>query len=136
EDMTGSMEGIVFPKVFEECRSLLKDDAVLEFFGHISFKDEEDAKLIVDKVSLADDFVESCKRMNLCIRLSSKNETLLQKTLEIIKSDGGKGASKVCFYFEDIKKLASHKSCPEILISAALLDKLFKAIGEDNIAFM
>jgi len=136
EDMTGSMEGIVFPKVFEECRSLLKDDAVLEFFGHISFKDEEDAKLIVDKVSLADDFVESCKRMNLCIRLSSKDEIVLQKVLEILKTDGGNGASKVCFYFDDLKKLASHKSSPEIVISTGLLDKLFKAIGEDNIAFM
>ncbi len=49
EDLTGPVEVIVFPSVYERASSLLQQDAVVIIRGRISYKDEE-PKVIADEV--------------------------------------------------------------------------------------
>lgn len=48
EDLSGQIEGLVFPKVYEKTKSYLVEDALVEVQGHMSYREDEDAKLIVD----------------------------------------------------------------------------------------
>ena len=50
EDLTGSMELLVFPRVLAECRAALQENAVVVANGRVSVKEEEAARLIVEGV--------------------------------------------------------------------------------------
>lgn len=50
EDLTGSMEVIVFPRVLEECRDFLQDNAVVVLSGRVSVREDEPPKLIAEQV--------------------------------------------------------------------------------------
>lgn len=52
EDATGSFELIVFPRVFEESRELLRENEVLLISGSLSLREDEDPKVIADKIML------------------------------------------------------------------------------------
>ena len=56
EDLTGSMEIIVFPKVLEACRDALVDNAVVVITGRVSVREDEPPKLIADTVDAVDDY--------------------------------------------------------------------------------
>ncbi len=50
EDLYGTLEVIIFPKIYERCRSLLVQDAIVLVEGRISQREEEAAKIICDNV--------------------------------------------------------------------------------------
>ncbi len=50
EDLFGTTEVIVFPNVYERAFNLLNNDAVIVIRGTISFKEEEEPKLLADKI--------------------------------------------------------------------------------------
>ena len=50
EDLTGTMELLIFPRVLAECRAALQDNAVVVANGRVSVKEEEAARLIVEGV--------------------------------------------------------------------------------------
>ncbi len=52
EDLTGQIEGLVFPKIYDRFVNLLVADNLVVLTGKLSFREEEDAKLLVDTVQL------------------------------------------------------------------------------------
>lgn len=50
EDLTGTMELLVFPRVFAACRQLLQENAVIVAQGRVSYKEEEGTRLLVEAV--------------------------------------------------------------------------------------
>ncbi len=50
EDLTGQIEGLAFPKVYERCAPWLEPDQIVVVEGRLSFREEEDAKLLADRV--------------------------------------------------------------------------------------
>lgn len=50
EDLTGTMELLVFPRVLAECRAALQENAVIVANGRVSVKEEEAARLIVEGI--------------------------------------------------------------------------------------
>jgi len=50
EDLTGSMEAIVFPAVYEKYRNLLHLDSKVYIKGRIDYKEDEAPKLLVEEV--------------------------------------------------------------------------------------
>ena len=50
EDLTGQVECLVFPKVYERYVSMLSVDALVILDGKLSFREEEEPKLLVDGV--------------------------------------------------------------------------------------
>ena len=49
EDLTGQIECLIFPKVYDRCRPLLQTDTPLILTGHLSVREDEDTKLLVDR---------------------------------------------------------------------------------------
>ena len=50
EDLTGQIECLLFPRIFERYRKLLELDMPVLLTGHLSVREEEDTKLLVDVV--------------------------------------------------------------------------------------
>ncbi|WP_417081693.1 DNA polymerase III subunit alpha [Mobilibacterium timonense] len=51
EDYEGVMSAIVFPSVFEKYRYFLGQDAIVALSGRLSFREDQDPELLVDRVS-------------------------------------------------------------------------------------
>ena len=51
EDYYGEFELIVFPKIYDRVRELLKEDTIVAVAGNLNFKEEESPKVIVDKMT-------------------------------------------------------------------------------------
>lgn len=54
EDLYGQMEVIVFPNIFEQYANLLADDSQIIVEGRISIKEEEQPKIIADRIMALD----------------------------------------------------------------------------------
>ncbi len=50
EDLYGSTEMLIFPRVYEKYRHLLETDALVSVHGHLSVREDEPPKLLVDAV--------------------------------------------------------------------------------------
>ena len=48
EDLTGQLEGLVFPKVYERCLPLLTVDGLVILDGRLSLREDEEPKLLVE----------------------------------------------------------------------------------------
>ena len=56
EDLTGTMELLVFPRVLAECRAALQENAVVVAHGRVSVKEDEAARLIVEGIQPIDSY--------------------------------------------------------------------------------
>ena len=54
EDLTGQIEGLVFPKVYEKYATMLVPDELVILEGKLSFREDEDPKMLVDSVRRLD----------------------------------------------------------------------------------
>lgn len=52
EDLTGQIEGLVFPKIYEKYVPLLLADNLVILTGKLSFREDEEPKLLVDTVQM------------------------------------------------------------------------------------
>lgn len=50
EDLTGSIEGLIFPKTYEQVQESLSEDALVRIAGRLSIREEEEPKLLVESI--------------------------------------------------------------------------------------
>ena len=70
EDLTGSMEVIVFPKTLDRVRDIIKEDALVIIKGRISIKDDELPKIICESIEP----LEKVNSSKIYIRVKDLNE--------------------------------------------------------------
>lgn len=51
EDLTGQAEILVFPNVYERCKQYLTEDAPIVISGRLSFREDEEPKILCDAIS-------------------------------------------------------------------------------------
>ncbi len=56
EDMTGQIECLVFPRVYEKYQTYLQEDAAVAVSGKISVREEEAPKLLADRITPLEDW--------------------------------------------------------------------------------
>jgi len=56
EDMTGQIECLVFPRVYEKYQALLTADEIVAIKGRLSLREEEDPKIIVESIQRLEDW--------------------------------------------------------------------------------
>ena len=62
EDLTGSIEGLIFPKVFERIQGTIAEDDVVVITGKISVREEESPKILVDSITPLEQWSEENKK--------------------------------------------------------------------------
>ena len=143
EDIGGSMEILVFPKIFIDNSSKLTDGAILVFEGRLSVKEDEDVKMVCERVFTLEEYknnttdlkkTTSGKKTNLGLYIkfnSSKNEKLIDKCKNVLDvfSDG---ATDVYFYFQNENKVVRLKSF-KVSVNEPMLNELKRIVGAENV---
>ncbi len=138
EDLTGVMEMLVFPKTLEKCSTLIRENAVIIVRGKISAKEEENAKLLADKITDINEgeqeklMQDTSSNNGLWLRLASRNSKEYNDVLELISIF--EGATPVYFYIEDEKLRIKAPRKMWCTCTEQLLSELKKLIGNENVA--
>lgn len=131
EDMTGSMEVIIFPKLMPPYFKYIETGKAIFIMGHISVREDEAPKLLLDTAKRAAEVKsEREKRAGLFIRLSSSDCSEYEKISEITNQLKQNGDINLYFYFSDTKK---YFPVGKIKITDNTLTELKKIAGEKNV---
>ena len=143
EDLTGTMEVIVFPRVLDTYRDALQENAVVVIEGKLSVREDEPAKLMAETVTPIDRYDparpdgyrpdplrEAPKRLYL--RLPSRKGMVYQKVVNLLEIFDGD--MPVVLYLEDEKKKLA---APRRLYTSGhplLMQELGRLLGTENVA--
>ncbi len=62
EDLTGQIECLVFPRVFEKYQPLLQEDSIVVITGRLSVREEESPKLLAETITRLEDWKGNGRR--------------------------------------------------------------------------
>lgn len=130
EDVNGSVEVIIFPKLFTKYSNILYNGNVLMVGGRLSVKEEESPKIILDFAETAENVKSNqSKKTGLFIRVESETSSIYTRCNEIV-SDAEQGNVPLYFYFANSKK---YFPCKKISVDDNLLYNLKEIAGEQNV---
>ena len=149
EDLTGTMELLIFPRVLAECRAALQENAVVVANGRVSVKEEEAARLIVEGVqpieyydpnqSFGKNRVEKVRRetsggeaTGYFLTVPSRQGPEMHKVENLLCNIFDGGTVKVYFRFADTgqKALARHMAIKDDPLLRAELERI---LGKDHV---
>jgi DNA polymerase III subunit alpha len=134
EDLYGSIEIIVFPKVYERCKNMLVPDTIVLVEGRISQKEEEAAKIICDTVKS----IKKYAGKKLYIKINTELQPEIMEKLKRVLSEY-KGMQPVILVDEANKTngkslVMKADSSIWVEIDDKLLFDLKEVVGSDCVA--
>ncbi|MBR2952993.1 MAG: DNA polymerase III subunit alpha [Clostridia bacterium] len=130
EDVHGSVEVVVFPKLFTKYSNILYNGNVLMLGGRLSVKEEESPKIILDFAETAESIKSNQnKKIGLFIRVENEKSSIYVKCNEIVSS-AKQGNVPLYFYFANSKK---YFPCKKVSVDDNLLYNLKEIAGEQNV---
>ena len=159
EDIYGSIEALVFPKVLERSADLLTPGSAVKAHGRISFTEEKDPKLVCEyftapyspEAMLAQGARDGQSAASagggkapvqirgyntayrgLYLRVPSMNDPLCRKALQYIEVFDG--VTDLYLYALDEKKLVRAPARYRVAVNYALVAALKRLLGEENVA--
>ena len=136
EDKTGEIEVLVFPAVYSVCENMLSVSKLICINGKISSREDEQPKLIADRITPAEQFINSCKGKAICLRLDSRNKEILAKVMDAVSGYKTEQGSPLRLYFSDKRAMTAVRSVKAVTVSDKSLKCLADIVGQDNIRFM
>ena len=159
EDIYGSIEALVFPKVLERSADLLTPGSAVKAHGRISFTEEKDPKLVCEYFTApyspegmlaqgARDGQSAAPAgggkapvqirgyntayRGLYLRVPSMNDPLCRKALQYVEVFDG--VTDLYLYALDEKKLVRAPARYRVAVNYALVAALKRLLGEENVA--
>lgn len=123
EDMSGSIEMIIFPNIYKDCRNILENDTLVMVSGNLQSSDDE-LKLIVSNIKEIDE--NSFK--NLYIKMDYIRYNEIRK--DLIENHG---STQVVIYFSDKKKTVKLDKSLWIDQKSDIINYLKLKLGKDNV---
>ena len=149
EDLTGTMELLIFPRVLADCRAALQENAVIVAHGRVSVKEEEAARLVVDGIQPIDSYdpaatfgrnrVQRVQRevsgegvSGYFLTVPSRQCAEMHKVENLLCNIFDGGTTRVYFRFADTgqKMLARHMA---VVDDPLLRAELAQILGADNV---
>ena len=137
EDLSGSMDMLVFPNVFKEVSDIINENSVLIVNGTVSLKDEE-ATILADSIyeigSEEAKHILAAKKdpkYGLYIKVDGQNTAQFRQCCAVLARY--KGMMPVYFYLQDTKQYV--KAPPRLWMRESInaLDELKYVVGESNV---
>ncbi|MEE3333475.1 MAG: DNA polymerase III subunit alpha [Ruminococcus sp.] len=138
EDRYGSIEAIVFPNVFAEAGGLLAQGNVVEIFGRVNLREDEEPKVICNEIKRVDkdnvpviNAPKSKRPPKLYLRIDSLDSDMYKKAQRVL--DIFEGPVQVVFYLSDSKKqiLAPRKMW--VSLNDVMIKELRYQLGDENV---
>ena len=129
EDLTGSVEVIVFPRDYEVSQTALAEENKVFIRGRVSAEEDKDAKLICQEVTLFDDVPRE-----LWIRFDTRDQYLAveKDILDMIDRHGGRDT--VTVYIANPRMKKTFGAWYGVRADDALVKELKEKFGEKNVA--
>jgi DNA polymerase-3 subunit alpha len=130
-DISGTIEGILFPKTYARFRNGLSKNNMVFIRGKIQKDETRGTKLLVDEIRYPSEkeLVEKTRRLYL--KLSSKDSVEYDQVIELLAKYSG--VHECILYFADTKKSVSTLNRFGIDINDHLLKALKNILDESNI---
>lgn len=131
EDMTGSIEMVIFPSVYEKYRRILDEDVVIIAEGKLSSKDGVEYNLLVDKMRLLEKGIEEERIVKLRIT-EDLNSKEANKKIEFLKSLESEGTEimKILIYIEG---RAYKMNIKGVSLTTEMENDFKNIFGEENV---
>ena len=130
EDMTGSIEVIVFPKLYVKCSKIINEDSIIIMSGHISIKEEENPKVIAENIEPLKKNKKIINRVYIML-----NDNTCENDVESLKNLFLKysGKSPIYVVLKDSRK--KFMAPRELWVDANLefINEIKDAVGENNV---
>lgn len=131
EGVSGSIEIVVFPKLFAKYVNVFNNGAAVLIGGRISVREEENPKLILDFADTAENVkVNQTKKIGLFIRVESEASPEYKKCLDYIQTNANNGEIPLYFYFSTSKKYFPYK---KISADKSIIDGLREIVGNSHV---
>ncbi len=146
EDITGSIEVVVFPKTLIQHSAMFHEGNVLVVKGRLDLRDDEPAKLICEFVMSPEEALkeaptvtetntqptsEKKKKSGLFLRFKSEGceeQLAAEKFLTIFE-----GRTPLYYYFSDKNEYRTLPQSAFVDVNQPLLEELQRLLGEDNV---
>ena len=155
EDVFGSIEVIVFPKIYERQTQLFTEGNIILIHGRLSVREDEEAKLVCEsaepcppadakrKVSeqvrqasnaAAQPQKKTAKTPGLFLRFASETCPEIERAQRVL--DFFDGNKTVYFYYCDTKKYIRQPYSHSADVNAPMLKELRQILGENNVIYI
>ena len=143
EDLTGQAEIIVFPNVFDRSRKYLAEDAPLIISGKLSFREDEEPKILCDMIEPLEHGAKSKTKelpkvssglkadKKLYLKFSIGKDYLIDRVTPVLSKY--RGSVPVYTYNEEKKQTAVAPKNLWVDASDELMTTLKKILGNENV---
>ncbi len=146
EDVTGSIECLIFPKVYEASKACLLEDAIVVVSGRLSMHEEEEPKLILNRAETLEAYLQSERpaeklvaqsepttqeSRKLYLKFCLGKDYLLDRVKPILAAHSG--AVPVCIHIEETKTTAMAPQELWVTPDDGLLKELGEILGKKNV---
>ena len=130
EDLTGTMEVIVFYRTYEKYHQMLKEDSIIAIEGTVSLKEEEAPKIIANQIGDFGETVEKMAAVKKLVKLRISDNSQVEEVKKILKKYSGD--CEVRIYMPDGKVAKTTKEFnvkPEV----DFVEEMTLCLGKDNV---
>lgn len=143
EDMSGQIECLLFPTVFESIAPVLDDNVPLTIYGRISIHEDEAPKLVADKAEVLQKRV--CPAIDAGEEKNEKKNIRKGLYLKVPSDKSGEfdiskkilavfdGPTPVYFYFSDDSALKCAPKSMWVFLNDVMIKELRNKLGEENV---
>lgn len=140
EDLFGSVEVLVFPKIFDQYMNLLYEDSIVVIEGKVSMREEEEPKIIAEKIlplikktrhqkNMSNNKNGTNERLYLKICKNQDFRETFEKMKPILKRY--KGNVAVYLYLEEENKKLRANEDLWVTIEDDLIEELINLLGDE-----
>lgn len=131
EDLSGTIEVLVFPTLLRKFDSILQPDTIVVMEGNLDVNEDMPTKMRLEAVSLLSDADRQADNRKLYLQLSSDEKKKEEKIKNILKANPGN--VPVLLYYRDKKETMSAPSSLWVSLNEAVVEDLKALIGAENV---
>ncbi len=128
EDMVGTVECLIFPKIYEKDKAFLNEDSKIFIRGRVSVGDDPVGKLVCEEVI---PFSEIPNELWLQFRNQAYYKENIDRVMAILRDSEGK--DRVAMYLKEEKAIRRLSENWKVCADAELRKKLCGVLGEENV---
>ncbi|NLY08432.1 MAG: DNA polymerase III subunit alpha [Tissierellia bacterium] len=136
EDLVGQLECIMFPKVYKQYATLIKEGSIVSINGKLTFSEIEDPKIIIENIKelTLNNTMDFTSKSQIYLQINRKDYSSLIPSITNLL-EGQNGSIKIKIYIQPDKALLlSERQLwlkPDTV--SEYIPKLEKILGEENV---
>ena len=145
EDMYGSIELVVFPKVLEKYNRYIYDGSIISVVGNLSLEEEKEPKILVNDISnppTQNDLKSNQgakpqgkkKRVGLFLRFNNKNDERIALARRVTAIFDGN--TPLYFYYTESGSYELQPKQDFVDVNETELNELKRILGDDNVVYV